>query len=37
MQDAYKIFTVDKVLAAVIKHVSNHAASVSQWAPDVVS
>jgi hypothetical protein len=27
MQDAYKIFTVDKVLAAIIKHVSNHAAS----------
>jgi hypothetical protein len=23
MQDAYKIFTVDKVLAAIIKHVSN--------------
>jgi paired amphipathic helix protein Sin3a len=37
MQDAYKIFTIDKILAAVIKHVSNHAASVSQWAPDVVS
>src|SRR6267154_3673658 len=37
MQDAYKIFTIDKVLAAIIKHVSNHVASISQWAPDVIS
>jgi len=27
MQDAYKIFTIDKVLAAIIKHVSNQPSS----------
>jgi len=37
MQDAFKVFTIDKVLAAIIKHVSNHASSISQWAPDVAS
>lgn len=35
MQDAYKVFTIDKVLATIIKHVNIHAASISPCAPDL--
>ena len=35
MQDAYKAFTIDKALAAIIKHVSHPQPSIFQCAPDV--
>lgn len=39
MREAYKIFTINQVLAAIIKHVIHHSSYLvsSQGASDVVS